>query len=201
MSRFFLVRHGETIWHDGNRYAGVSDIPLTPLGVQQAAALGVWSRDAGLTHIYVSPLQRARDTAAAAQLSTGLVATVEPRLREVSFGQAEGLTAAEQAERFPDVHAAFLADPGENPLPGGESGREAVKRARPALDEISAACGPDARVLIVAHNTLFRLLLCDLLGVSLGGYRRLFPVLRNGAVTEIDLHNGRFALHSLNVPL
>lgn len=201
MSRFFLVRHGETIWHEGNRYAGVSDIPLTPKGLEQAQALGKWAGEARLTHIYVSPLQRARITAAAAEQVTGLVAAVEPRLREVNFGVAEGLTSAEQRERFPLEHAAFLADPAGNPFPEGEPGRAVVERARAALEDIAAAAGTDARVLIVAHNTMFRLLLCDLLGVPLGSYRQIFPQLRNGAVTELDLTDGRFALYSFNVPL
>jgi probable phosphoglycerate mutase len=56
-------------------------------------------------------------------------------------------------------------------------------------------------VLLVAHNTLFRLLLCNLLGVPLSRYRALFPSLRNGAVTELELVPGNVALLSFNVPL
>lgn len=201
MSRFFLVRHGETVWHAENRYAGISDIALTEKGLQQAEDLAAWASSAQLTHIYVSPLSRARATAAAAERTTGLAATVEPRIREVNFGAAEGLTSAEQRERFPQEHAAFLSDPAGSPFPGGEQGSDAVERAREALQEIAEQHGAAARILIVAHNTLFRLLLCDLLGVPLGRYRTLFPSLRNGAVTELELSGNNFALYSFNVPL
>lgn len=201
MSRLFLVRHGETIWHAENRYAGSSDIPLSPRGEEQGQILARWAAAAQLSHLYASPLRRAQETAAAAERATGLTASVDDRLREVSFGIAEGLTAAELQGRFPDVFAAFLADPAQNFFPGGEDSIAAARRARAAVEEIAASSGPNGRVLLVAHNTLFRLLLCDLLRVPLSRYRTLFPALRNGAVTEIELRPGMLALHAFNVPL
>lgn len=64
-----------------------------------------------------------------------------------------------------------------------------------------AAAHPDERVLVVAHNTLLRLVLCTLLSIPLGEYRRVFPRLHNAAITELRLDNhGSAALLSLNVP-
>lgn len=60
-----LVRHGRTVWHSGNRYAGVSDVPLDGTGRMQARALGDWVRAHPHTAVACSPLSRARETAAA----------------------------------------------------------------------------------------------------------------------------------------
>ena len=63
MTDLVLVRHGETVWHAENRYAGVSDVALTPRGEEQAARLARWARTAGLVAVWSSPLSRARRTA------------------------------------------------------------------------------------------------------------------------------------------
>ena len=48
MTTFHLARHGETEWYAEHRYAGSSDVPLTPNGLQQAEELGEWAMTAGL---------------------------------------------------------------------------------------------------------------------------------------------------------
>ncbi|WP_248966102.1 histidine phosphatase family protein [Sphaerisporangium perillae] len=48
MTQLVLVRHGETVWHAENRYAGLSDIELTPRGHAQAAQLAAWSSSAAI---------------------------------------------------------------------------------------------------------------------------------------------------------
>jgi len=201
MSHLFLVRHGETIWHAENRYAGSTDIALTSKGEQQALILRDWALNARLTHLYASTMRRAIATATPAALATGLPLCTDARLREISFGRGEGLTSAEMKAQFPAEHAAFLRDPATYFLPGGEPPAEAVQRARTALNEIGDEAGPEARVLVVAHNTLIRLLLCDLLGIPLARYRELFPRLNNTALTEIELTHESASLLSFNVPL
>jgi Histidine phosphatase superfamily (branch 1) len=53
---------------------------------------------------------------------------------------------------------------------------------------------------VVAHNTLIRLALCSLLGIPLARYRTVFPVVRNGALTEIGLDGEKAALLQYNSP-
>ncbi|MDI3417599.1 histidine phosphatase family protein [Streptomyces luteolus] len=184
MTDLILVRHGETIWHAENRYTGRSDIPLTPRGRTQADHLATWAKQANLEALWVSPLGRALKTAAPSASATGLEACVDARLRELDFGDAEGMTTAEMRAAFPEALAAFHRDPAGDHLPGGELPADAVRRAMECLDEIRAA-HPNGRVLIVGHSTLNRLLLCHLTGVPLSEYRRRFPVVRNCAVTEL----------------
>ncbi|MCX4511120.1 histidine phosphatase family protein [Streptomyces sp. NBC_01619] len=199
MTDFILVRHGETVWHAENRYAGRTDVPLTDLGREQAAALAGWAATAALTGIWSSPLSRARLTAAPAAAACGLTAGVDERLYELDFGQGEGLTRDEMHRRFPEQLAAFLADPVEHHLPDGEHPRHAAERAADCLADLARA-QPRGRILLVAHSTLVRVLLCHLVGIPLADYRRVFPRLDNGARTEIRLENGQTALLSFNAP-
>ncbi|MGW1376510.1 histidine phosphatase family protein [Streptomyces sp. NPDC002446] len=199
MTDFILVRHGETVWHAENRYAGRTDVPLTDHGRAQAAALATWAATAGLTAVWSSPLSRARLTAAPAAGACGLAPRIDERLYEVDFGQGEGLTRDEMQRRFPERLAAFLADPVDNHLPGGEHPRHAAERAADCLADIARE-QPHGRVLVVAHSTLVRVLLCHLLGIPLADYRRVFPQLHNGALTEIRIDHGRTALLSFNAP-
>lgn len=200
MTDFVLVRHGETVWHAENRYAGRTDVPLTALGRRQAAELGAWAAGQHLDAVLCSPLSRARLTAAPAATALGLALRVDERLYEVDFGRGDGLTRAEMAEAFPEALAAFLTDPVAHHLPGGEDPAAAAVRATGCLQETARAL-PDGRVLVVAHSTLLRLALCALLGIPLARYRRVFPVLGNGALTELRLRDGQAALLRLNVPV
>ena len=201
MTTLLLVRHGQTIWHEGNRYAGSSDVPLTELGRAQAQDLARWAPTARLDAVWSSTMIRALDTARPAAAAAGLELHTDARLVEVAFGQGEGLTRAEMAHAMPAALAAFTAAPASVPLPGGEAGYAAITRAAAALREICAQ-HPDGRVLVVAHATLLRLVLCALLGIDPETYRRVFPGLGNATVTTVDLAgDGTAGLLGYNVPL
>lgn len=199
MSDVVLVRHGETTWHSENRYAGGSDVPLTDRGLQQARRLATWAQSAGLAGIWASDLSRARLTAQASADACGLPLRIDARLREVDFGEGEGLTRRQMEEVMPEQIAAFQRDPVAHHLPGGEDPKGAAARGLASLRDIEAA-HPDQRVLVVAHGTLIRLMFCSLFGLSLSEYRRLLPIVHNGTLNEIRLQDGRPALLSWNVP-
>jgi probable phosphoglycerate mutase len=158
-----LARHGQTVWHAENRYAGVSDIGLTDTGRAQAEALGRWAAAHPVDAIW-------------------------------------SRTLAEFEAEVPDRAAAFRADPVAHPFPGAEDPTAAAARGAGALRRIAGA-HPGGRVLVVAHNTLLRLVLCTLLSIPAREYRRVFPRLRNAAISELRMNpDGSAALLSLNVP-
>ncbi|MFF2652267.1 histidine phosphatase family protein [Streptomyces sp. NPDC058045] len=199
-ARLLLVRHGETVWHAENRYAGVTDVELTPKGRAQAWALAEWAgRRGSITAVACSPLRRARATARPAADRLGLRAEVVEELREVDFGWAEGRTVPELAIEDPGAVRRFLADAEAGAFPGSEPPSAAGARAAGALRALAAA-HEGGTVLVVAHNTLLRAALCVLLGIDVGRYRRVLPRLDNAAVTEIEMADGQAALRSLNVP-
>ncbi len=193
------MRHGETIWQGENRYAGSSDVPLSERGHQQAQALARWAKEAQITKLAVSPLLRARQTMQPIEEALAIPATVDDRLREIHFGRGEGLTLQQMSERFPEPYASFQRDPFAHWLPGGEDPKAVLQRGREAL--LDLASGGDGCVLAVTHNTLIRLVLCDLLGVAPSRYRELFPTLGNGSWTELEMQENRIALLHFNVPV
>jgi 2,3-bisphosphoglycerate-dependent phosphoglycerate mutase len=202
----FLARHGQTVWHAENRYAGgVSDVDLTPAGVAQARALAAWARARRLDAVVASPVRRAQETAAPVAAVLGVPVETVDDLREVRFGVAEGRTLAEVAAEGPDGAAMverFRADPVAHPFPGAEPPADAANRCARAL-RATAARARGATVLVVAHNTLLRLGLCALIGLPVSRYRHVFPRLDNAAVSEIRLSGDvaePAALLSLNVP-
>jgi broad specificity phosphatase PhoE len=200
VTNLVLVRHGQTIWHAENRYAGITDVALTRRGYEQAKVLARWARTAGLDAVWVSSLSRAQETAAPAARAAGLTPHVDARLRELDFGHGEGRTAAEMEQMFTEAWAAFQADPVAHHLPAGEDPREAVVRTLACFEEITRAY-PNGRVLVVMHTTLIRLALCQLLDISLSLYRRVFPFVRNGALTEIRLDADKVSLLEYNAPI
>lgn len=195
-----LARHGESEWHAENRYAGVSEIELTPHGRHQARSLAAWAAIAGLDAVWSSPQRRAYASAEPAAKANGLPLEVDLRLRELDFGVAEGLTRSEMTARFPEDLDAFRDDPVAHHFPGGEHPEDAAARYVQFLGEVERR-HPSGRVLVVAHSTAIRLTLCALLGVPLSRYRAVFPLLVNCALTEVVLQGGQAALLSLNVPV
>jgi len=198
-ARLLLARHGETVWHAENRYAGTSEVPLTEQGTAQARELGRWAAGHGVQALACSPQTRARETAAPAARALDLEPIVRDGLREADFGWAEGRTAEELTAEDPDAMRAFRADAEAGAFPGAERPSAVAARTTAVLHELAEAY-PDKRVLVVAHNTALRVALCALLGIPLGRYRLVFPRLENAAVTEIELSRGHAALRSLNVP-
>jgi len=198
-ARLILARHGETVWHAENRYAGSRSNPaLTERGREQAAELATAAVQLGVDAVVSSTIARAIATATPAATALGVELVTVADLREVDFGELEGRTIA---EADPGLVERFRTDPVANPFPGSEPPAAAAARAVAALRELDAT-HDGATVLVVAHNTLLRLALCQLLGISLSDYRRVFPRLDNVARTEIRLPadpTKPAALLSLNV--
>jgi probable phosphoglycerate mutase len=197
MTLLHLARHGQTPWTPPNRYLGSSDIGLDETGERQADRLAAWAAGADLTALACSDLSRAVRTAAPVAERTGLTPIVDKRLRELDFGTAEGHTLGEMPA---DVARRFVADPAAHPFPGGERPAAAVERAMAALGELTEAYA-QGKVLIVAHSTLIRLIVCAVLGVPLGEYRRKLPRLAPAARTDLRIDGGAAALLAYNVEL
>ncbi|WP_419818300.1 histidine phosphatase family protein [Glaciibacter flavus] len=187
MITLHLFRHGETEWHHENRYAGWSDVALTDRGREQASRLAQWAEHRPVDLVVTSDLSRAVETGLTAARAANAPHRVDERLREVNFGRGEGRTRDEMRAIFPDELEAFLAAPASSPLPGGENGADASARGLAAIAELAASAGDGASVVIVAHSTLIRLVLCRLLGLPIDDYRRRFPELGNVAVTTVRI--------------
>ena len=186
-TRLVLARHGETVWHAENRYAGgFSDIDLTERGREQAGRLAAWCRGRRFDALLVSPVRRAQETAQPVAAALGMEPEVVASLREVDFGIAEGRTAAELTELDAAMMHRFRADPAAHPFPSADSPELAAADAATAL-RATACRHPGGQVLVIAHNTLLRLAMCALLDLPVSRYRQLFPRLDTARVTELDV--------------
>jgi probable phosphoglycerate mutase len=200
-STLILSRHGQSVWHRENRYAGATDIDLTDTGRDQARALASWCAANPPDAVCCSPLKRARDTAEPVCAALGVEPSIVDDLRESDFGVAEGRTLGELAADRPDVVERFRADPAAHPFPGAEPPTDAARRGAAALRAVAVKAA-GGTVLVVAHSTLLRVALCELLCVPVARYRDVFPRLDNGALTRISVGaTGPAGLLSLNVPL
>ena len=100
LKELWLIRHGETEWSLSGAHTGRTDIPLTPKGREQAAALGRYFAGRKFAMVLVSPLQRALETCRLA--GYGDVAVVDPDLCEWDYGKYEGHTTAEISRDRPE---------------------------------------------------------------------------------------------------
>lgn len=163
-TKLLLLRHGQTPMSVDRRYSGRGDVTLTEHGALQAAAAakrlaampGVIT-DGEPAPIIASPLRRTVQTAQAVADAIGGRVQTQQGLIETDFGEWEGLTFAEAAERDPEVHGRWLGDP-EVPAPGGESFDVVHRRVRKARDEILAQHG-HRTVIVVSHVTPIKSLL------------------------------------------
>src|SRR5688500_9296373 len=96
----YMVRHGQTANSRENRFNGSSDPPLTAVGEAMAEAFARAYASVKWDAIYTSPMLRTRQTADPLSQQTGVQATVEDGLKEVDYGEWEGLRQDEVKERW-----------------------------------------------------------------------------------------------------
>jgi 2,3-bisphosphoglycerate-dependent phosphoglycerate mutase len=130
-----FVRHGETDWNRDGRIQGMSDVPLSALGREQAEELAAALGARPIGAVYSSDLRRAVETATPLAGRLGVVVQTTPALRERSFGANEGRIAAEVAAEFGKEVASAWLSPDER-HPGGESMREVYERVAAFLDHL-----------------------------------------------------------------
>jgi len=146
MTRFFLVRHGETEWNRLRKIQGISDIPLNDTGRSQAAALGDILSKHRFDLIVSSSLSRALETAQIVARKLGMPAPlVIQDLVERNYGEAEGSSGLELDTLYP---------PGTE-IPGREDRADVTKRVVRTLHDL-AIRHPEADILAVAHGAVIR---------------------------------------------
>jgi broad specificity phosphatase PhoE len=153
--RLLLVRHGQSLANIEARIQGDDD-PLTDAGRAQAEAAGAYLRQRhAITHLYASPLARAKETAEIIGRHVGIAPVFERGLAEINAGTAVGLLWDEWTERYPEAASRLrseqrtLADRWE----GGESGQEFIDRVFTAYDHIvTQHRTTDDVVAVVSHG-------------------------------------------------
>ena len=162
----YYIRHGETAWNAAGRFQGSQDIPLNDLGRTQAVTSGSILADliarngheASTLPFVASPLGRARMTM---ELVRGAMQlphhdyALDDRLREIGYGQWEGLTLPQMQLHDAATFAARHQDGWEVAAPSGESYASVTLRMREwadslLVDTVTVAHGGTMRALMVA---------------------------------------------------
>ena len=167
-----LIRHGETEWNTLGKFQGCTDIALSEVGIKQAEILN--DRLKGdFDYIYSSPLSRAFETANILAIGTNKEVTVATEIREINFGEWEGLTVHEIAEKYPEVFKAWRTDKTESYICGGDlSINNAANRAKKCiLDIVKEHKGK--KIAIVAHGGIIKAGLIGIFGWDMTMYHKM----------------------------
>lgn len=169
----YLVRHAQTPASRDNRLSGSIDPPLTEVGQAMAEALAASYGRLPWAAVYCSPMLRARQTAEPLCRVAGLEPRLEPGLRELHYGEWEGMPQDEVKARWPEAFASWAADVASRAAPGGETALEVAARAMAVIERIRAQ-HREGDVLVVSHKATLRVITCALLGLDLRLFRERF---------------------------
>lgn len=151
MTTLILIRHGETRWNRERRVQGHADSALTLEGIAQAEACAVRLAHEGITHVYASDLERARQTAAILTRGLQLPITLDTQLRERSYGVGEGMLFADLDRAYPKLYSHETQMDENFAVPGGESHAQLHARVIAALTQIAHA-HEGGKILVVTHG-------------------------------------------------
>lgn len=165
MTRFVLVRHGQTEWNREERFRGRADLSLNETGLRQAEAAALNMRGQEAAAIYSSPLKRALETAAVLGKQLNLPVTPLEGLIDIDFGEFQGLSADEAAQRDSDLVRRWIDCPHTVRFPGGESLEIVRQRVSAAVEEAAARHSGQA-VILVSHKVVCQVLLCAMIGLD-----------------------------------
>ncbi len=165
MAKILLVRHGETENNSAQRYWGKTDVNLGPVGFRQAEQLRDRLATKKIDHVYTSEMRRAVSTARTIASIHGIEETRCPELREIDFGQIEGLDFTEVQQQFPDVAKMWIERNPDLCYPQGESLVQLDLRLSRFKNRLSRHTEGEV-VMVVAHSGVLRTLICQLLGLE-----------------------------------
>ncbi|MFP3974854.1 MAG: alpha-ribazole phosphatase [Chloroflexota bacterium] len=199
MGRLVLVRHGETEWNRTFRFQGQSDIELSEVGLREAERVSDRLSGEKIDTIYASDLKRAATTAQIIASRHGMSDSINytPMLRELSFGDFEGLTFDEIQRDYHDVFNMqdWIDRPLEVVFPNGEGVVHLATRTKQFTESLDGHVS-EGTTLLVAHGGALQVLICQLLGMDLSRWWRIR--LSSCSVSIVDNYPYRPTLTLLN---
>ncbi len=183
MTRFILIRHGETDWNAEGRYQGQSDVPLNDRGRRQSAELAAELRENQPAAIYCSDLKRASESAEILGRALGVHVYQDPRLREIHLGSWEGMLFEEIQTIYSELLKLRKLDPRTVSAPGGETVEQVRIRVVAAVRDIAERHTNDT-IAIVSHGLALAILIARYQGRPIEEVWDLIP--QNGELFYIS---------------
>ena len=196
--RILLVRHGETVWNQENRWQGQADVPLSDNGRGQSWRLArrLDAEKRSVQAIYTSDLSRAVDTALILGRTLGVEPTIETGWREMNIGTWSGLRTGEVIARHPEEWERLRA--GEDlPRGGGETFAHFQGRLIDAARSLVAR-HPGQQVAVVTHGGAVRAFLLYCRGLAMREFRKIDKI-GNTGLSKVTLSaDGSALIHYVN---
>ena len=191
--RLYLIRHGR----QNSKLCNV-DVDISEAGYNQSILLGQRLAGDGIQVVYSSEMKRAIQTAQTANFYWNVEHYMYPELREISYGDMEGLGDDEIARQFADFFVEQNKMEYDIPFPGGECAGDVIRRVLPVFRQIVESHYD--KVAIVTHGGVIRCMVAHVLGMDLVKWRTLGSHLENSSITELEWHpdRQRFTLERFN---
>ena len=191
----YFVRHGQTIWNVEKRFQGLSDSPLTELGITQAKLLGEKLKDIKFDKFYSTSLKRAYDTANYIKGNRKQKVEIFDDFVEISMGDMEGIKQEDFKKLYPEQVKNFFFNQLEyDPSSfGGESFLEVRERVIRGLNKFIELNKNYERVLVVSHGATLKTLLHYISGKDISTLSdEAIP--KNTSYTIVKYENGKFKI-------
>jgi phosphoserine phosphatase len=185
LTKLILTRHGHVEGIVPPRFRGHVDLELTARGSAEAKRLGdriaaLWKPGA----LFCSPLKRSMATARAIGADCGLKVEMLSELNDIDYGSWQYQTFDDVKTRETKLYEVWFSMPERVRFPGGESLQDVAARTADATRHILSH-HRDETVVVVAHDSVNRVLLSQLLGMPLSAYWRLAQ--DDCCINEIDI--------------
>ena len=191
----YFVRHGQTVWNVEKRFQGLSDSPLTELGITQAKLLGEKLKDIKFDKFYSTSLKRAYDTANYIKGNRKQKVEIFDDFVEISMGDMEGIKQEDFKKLYPEQVKNFFFNQLEyDPSSfGGESFLEVRERVIRGLNKFIELNKNYERVLVVSHGATLKTLLHYISGKDISTLSdEAIP--KNTSYTIVKYENGKFEI-------
>ena len=194
--KVYFIRHGETDWNIVKRLQGATDIPLNENGIALAKATSEGMKDISFDVIFTSPLKRAYRTAELIRGERKVEIIVDDRIREICFGDYEGLVSKSEGYSIPDPDFKFFFTKTEcyKTPPNGEPIASLLERTKEFLDELKVREElKDKTVLVSSHGAAVRALLSNVEKCDISNFWGK-GVHKNCGVSCVELIDGEYKI-------
>jgi len=184
MTKVYIVRHGQTAWNLEEVFRGRADIPLDDTGKKEVHLVGEALQNETIHAIYSSPLSRSMETAENLAKFQKIPVSPLEAIIDISYGDWEGVSLEEIAEKYPDLYSLWLKEPHSIRFPKGETLEEVRTRTLAALENLVSK-HQNETIALVAHRVPNKVLCCALLGLDNSHFWR---IQQDTASTNLFIH-------------
>ncbi|QEK12183.1 histidine phosphatase family protein [Crassaminicella thermophila] len=172
MTKLYLIRHGQTKWNTESRAQGSINVALSKEGRYQATLLANRMKNYEIDCIYSSDLDRAYETAVILGEKLNTEVKKISGLREMSFGEWEGLTHENIKKNYLEHYTVWRSKPHEANIPGGEKLIDVQKRGLETINDIITE-NKGKNIMVVSHGVTIKSIILGIMDIDLSNFYKI----------------------------